>query len=347
MPDAFEELLNQTFDEAEARQETPEPPAEGPEPEVDEEEVDEPDEEPDSEDGEDEVEDDEPEPEDDGEDGDEEEEGEDDTEDGDPLAVTDDTVLTLPDGSTTTVKDALLRQADYTRKTQELAEQRKEVDDLYSRMETWYSERATNPVGWLEEITTSTQDPTATVAQAIVNLAKAGKLDPEFVKTFGLESGQIADQAHTSQVGERVDQLEQRIEQERTQAQQEQARQQAVREYQRQYREILDSEGLQFDNLEAENAFKVELAEFARTNQITDLRVAHDALARQKDRQRQTAEQKEAAKKAKAEVAKRKKKSAAVTPKGSTGTKASRASSFEESAAEAVEKLMQDGRIAS
>lgn len=340
MPDTFEELLSAAFDEQESRQEgseeEPEAPEEEPESEVDDE-VDESDGD-DTEGEEDETseEDDES----DGDDGDEDEEGEDDEQDSGPLEVTDDTVITLPDGSTTTVKDALLRQADYTKKTQELAEQRREVEDLYTRMESWFNERAGNPVGWAEEIVTSTQDPTATLAQAIVNLAQAGQLDPKFVETFGLESGPVADQAHTSKVDQRVDRLEQEREEERQRAQAEQARQQALQQYRQQYAEIVRTEGLEFESTEAENAFKAELAEFAKTNQITDLRVAHDALARQKDRERQAAESQEARKQAKSEVAKRKKKTAAVTPKGGTGSAPSRGTSFEEAAEEAVETLL-------
>ena len=338
VPDTFEELLSATFDEAEAaRQEQIPEPEEDTDPEVDDEDVDEPDEVDDEGDEDPDESDDDPEDDEDAE-GDEDDEGEDDEQDGDILEVTDETVLTLPDGTTTSVKDALLRQADYTRKTQELAEQRREVEAFYDELKGYVEERSTNPVGWTEEIILNSPDPTQTVAQAIVNLAKSGKLDPKFVETFGLESGPVVDQAHTSQVDQRVDRLEQEREQERQQAQAEQARTQALQQYRQQYAEIVSTEGLEFDSVEAENAFKAELAEFARnTGIVSDLRVAYDALARQKDRERQAQEARQAQSEAKKAVAKRKKKSAAVTPKGTTTPAAKRGASFDEAAEEAVE----------
>ena len=193
-------------------------------------------------------------------------------------------VLRLPDGTEVDAEKAVLLQADYTRKTQELAEQRKqfenefqqfqsaqhEVQQAYQQMRGWYEERAANPTGWIEEIVATSPDPTATIAKALYDLAHSGRLDPAFVETFGIDSGEVAEKANAySRTPDEVAELRARLDQrEMLEAQQFAVKQQAAT-YQSQWDQIKQSNGLNFNEPEAELAAKRELLQFALESKMT------------------------------------------------------------------------------
>lgn len=277
---------------------------------------------------------------------DEDEEADDTPDDAELVELSDGQVVKLPDGTEMPfqeLRDSLLRQSDYTKKTQEAAEVKREAEELRDKLGAWYQERAENPVGWVSEIISETSDPTATLAQAIVGLAQAGGLDPEFVKTFGIDTDDspIAGTAKQASDDDRISRLEREREQEKADREAAASREQAMAEYRKQYAEIVQSEALTFDDVDAETRFKAELAGFARDNQITDLRVAYDAMSRRAEREQRAASDSEAKRAARQKVVDRKRKQAAITPKGGTGAgqQTSRASSFEESAGQAVDAL--------
>lgn len=193
-------------------------------------------------------------------------------------------VLRLPDGTEVDAEKAVLLQADYTRKTQELSEQRKqfeneiqqfqqvqeEVQSAYQQMRGWYEERAANPTGWIEEIVASSPDPTATIAKALYDLAHSGRLDPAFVETFGIDSGEVAEKANAySRTPDEVAELRARLDQrEMLEAQQYAVSQQAAA-YQSQWDQIKQTNGLNFEGPEAEVAAKRELLQFALESKMT------------------------------------------------------------------------------
>lgn len=257
-----------------------------------------------------------------------------------PLAVDDDTVLTLSDGTELTgkeLREGYLRQADYTRKTQELAEQRREVesklDDLAASIED-------NPVQWVTEIVSGASDPTAALAQALVALNNAGKLDPEFVKTFGLEAPELTGKATQAQAEDRIARLEREREEERQAAEAKAARDAALAEYRSQWLEIVTDEGLTFGSPAEETAFKAELAAFAGQHQITDLRIAYAAMERQRERIAQREAQQKAKDEAAEQVARRKQQTSVMAQSQGGARPPKRPTSFDEAAAEAVQKLL-------
>lgn len=203
-------------------------------------------------------------------------------------------VLVLPDGTRVDAEQAVLLQADYTRKTQELSEQRKqfeneksqladlqkEVVQSYEQMRGWYEERVANPTGWIHEIVSSTEQPTATIAKALYDLAHAGVLEPEFVETFGIDSGEVAEKANTTREQTELETLRARLDQREYAEAQQFAVQRQAQVYQQQWDEIKQSNGLSFDSAEAEMEAKRELLQFAMESRLTrSLGDAYDLMS--------------------------------------------------------------------
>jgi len=262
--------------------------------------------------------------------GDEVEESDDDDEDAgeSPLIeIAQDAKLKLPDGTIVDAEQAVLLQADYTRKTQEIAEQRKELENekkqveragseyqtAYQQMREWYEARAARPSEWLTEIASQTQDPTATLAQAIYSMAQSGLLDPQFVETFGIESGPVAEVAKGSQVESELNELKRwRQEQETSVQRQAEVRQRAA-VYEQEWESIKASKGIQFTDRAEELENKRELLQFALENNLTrSLTDAYDLMTVRKPKSVPAKPQPDA------EVAAKKRASRAVASKSAS-----------------------------
>lgn len=193
-------------------------------------------------------------------------------------------VLRLPDGTEVDAEKAVLLQADYTRKTQELSEYRKQFEDevrqfqgaqqevqqAYQQMRGWYEERAANPTGWIEEIVATSPDPTATIAKALYDLAHSGRLDPAFIETFGIDSGEVAEKANSySRTPDEVAELRARLDQREMLETQQYAVSQQAAAYQSQWDQIKQANALSFEAPEAEVAAKRELLQFALESKLT------------------------------------------------------------------------------
>jgi hypothetical protein len=216
-----------------------------------------------------------------------------DVEDGTVLEVSENAKLKLPDGTVVDAKQAVLLQADYTRKTQELAEQRKQIeakqyeyeksqadyDRAYGQMRDWYESRASRPADWIAEIASQTQDATSTVAQALYSMAQNGLLDPKFVETFGIDAGEVAETAKGSRVQSELEELKQwRQEQELTTQRQQQVQKRALA-YEQEWEQIKSSRELQFQDRISEIEAKKELLGFALQNNLTrSLTDAYDLM---------------------------------------------------------------------
>lgn len=242
--------------------------------------------------------------------------------------------LRLPDGTIVPADKAVLMQADYTRKTQELADQRKqfeaelaefqevsaEVEQTYTQMREWYDTRAANPSGWIAEIAANSQDATATVAKALYDLAQAGVLDKKFVETFGIETGEVAEVAQRGKVESEIADLRRSLEEreaaelerERLQRQQELIQKRAA-VYEQEWEQIKVDNNLQFADITDEVNAKRELLQFALENKLgRSLLDAYDLLAVRKSK---SGLRQESA--PDPEVAAKKRASRAVTPKTS------------------------------
>jgi hypothetical protein len=199
------------------------------------------------------------------------------------IEVSKNSKLRLPDGSIVDAGQAILLQSDYTRKTQEISEQRKILEEqkrqvqeaagqyknAYSQMREWYESRASRPSDWLSEIASQTQDPTATVAQALYTMAQQGLLDPKFVETFGIDSGEIAQVAKTSNVESELEELKRwRYEQE-VSANTSKAVQERAVVYEQEWERIKSSNNLSFNDRLSESEAKKELLSFALNNNLT------------------------------------------------------------------------------
>lgn len=252
-----------------------------------------------------------------------------DAEDESFVDIAEDAKLRLPDGTIVEASKAVLLQADYTRKTQELSEQRKKVEEdlrkvqqagqqyeqAYSQMRDWYEARASRPADWLTEIASQSSDPTATVAQALFTMAQQGLLDPKFVETFGIESGEVAQMAKGSQVESELDELKRwRYEQEMNAQRQAQVKERAAA-YEREWDSIKTSKGIQFADKAQELEAKRELLQFALENNLTrSLTDAFDLMTVRKPKPVSKEPQPDA------EVTAKKRASRAVAAKSSGGT---------------------------
>lgn len=208
------------------------------------------------------------------------------------IVVGEDDVIVLPDGSKVSVKDAALRQADYTKKTQAVADQRKEleertltveareveVNESYNKLVSWVEERQADPIAWVEEIVATAAEPTAVIARALQGLAKAGRLSPDFVEAFGLESGPIAAAATHGEQQDRLSKVEQTLASEALAKEQARRQEQIVAEYRGQWETIKAENTLTFASPSSDNEAWVELVRFARDRQITHLPTAFAAL---------------------------------------------------------------------
>lgn len=235
-------------------------------------------------------------------DGDAEEDGDGESEDGDggeqsdAVAVDEESTYALPDGTEvrgSELRDGWLRQADYTRKTQQLAKQNRDVKQREQQIADWLQNVRERPGDAILEVASGTDDPTsaftsalaasgnptANVAQVLKQLAGAGKLDPEFVEHFGIDTsdGPVGQQADQAAKDDRIERLEKR-DQEREQSQRQQ---QMVTEYRQQWDSIKEQSELDFgDSDDAEREARIELMKFARDRQIPDLGDAYAVMER-------------------------------------------------------------------
>lgn len=261
------------------------------------------------------------------------------------IEVTEDDIILLPDGTEVNVKDSALRQADYTRKTQQLAEERKQIEDKQAELDTvlsdfenWYQERSANPDRWISEIARSLPDRgvrTQMVARALKELAESGYLEDDFVQMFGLTAGPAAEFAAEPEE-DRVAKLEAELASQKREKEIEVRVRQQAAALQQQWDEIKTAHGLTFTDPAQEFEAKKETLEFAKANGVPSLSVAYDAL--QARRQTATPRQPDAA------TTEKKRASRAITPKstaaGQVAPPKKKAKTISEAASMALDRYL-------
>jgi hypothetical protein len=290
------------------------------------------------------------EPDDDGDGG-----GDEDDADAPVIELTEGAVLQLPDGTKVPYEKAALFQADYTKKTQALADERRQFEESRDSFQTdkdqfeqqmdqvvgWYESRQKN-AAWVaaEEAAEDTDDPTLVVAKMLKSLNDAGQLDPRFAEAFGLDQPEpeVLEAARKAQEGDRVAQLEQRLQEQEEAKTAEQRQREVLGELNRQWDQIVEQDGLTFDKPDAEFQAKKDLVMFAREHGITDLGIAHAAMSHQRNGRGKT----QAAPAADPKTVERKRQTRAIARKSSSAATPApkRLASVEDAAKASVEAFL-------
>jgi hypothetical protein len=263
-----------------------------------------------------------------------------------PVAVNEDDVIVLPDGTEVSVKEAALRQRDYTRKTQALAEERKAleaertqyqsaVDYVNNLQDAWQRNQAEVVSGFVA----STADPTLILSQVIVELAKADKLDPKFIETFGITpevqerwASEVKSQSELQEIKSRLSRFEQERAAVETANAQEAEQSRLIAEYEDQWEQIKVNAKLKLDPI-TESEEKLALLQYALENEIPNLLVAWKA------KQFELSQVKVETKKVNTDA--KKAATGAITPKSTGGSvvTAKSPSSIEDAAWQAFQEL--------
>ena len=218
------------------------------------------------------------------------------------VTVSEEDVILLPDGTEVAVKEAVLRQRDYTRKTQALADERKAFEDRLATsqgdleyVQTLQKAWQTNQAEVISGFVASAQDPTLVLSQAIVDLAKQGKLDPNFLETFGITNevrekwaGEVQNKSELADMKARLERFENDKQSAELANQAKQQEAELVAEYEAQWATIAAESGLTAEPAKAAAA-KLELLQYALENGIPNLPAAWKALQFEKGQSAKTA----------------------------------------------------------
>lgn len=213
----------------------------------------------------------------------ESEDGEDDREGSDePLELEDESKVILKDGTETTLgelREGALRRDDYTRKTQELAEQRKELEQQREKIDRFTAAFDDDPVGVLEKLVSVQSQPTHAVAYLLKNLAENGVLDEEFARTFIPEGGTVRRTADQAKEEDRLSKIESQLEQRQAEEKQRLEREETLATFEKQWTSAVDKAGLQFESQEQEQELLREVLQYGVDNEITNIEAAYAAYA--------------------------------------------------------------------
>ena len=207
------------------------------------------------------------------------------------INLTEDDVIRLPDGTEVSVKEAALRQADYTKKTQVLAERTKELEAqalqytelesyVTSLREAWINE----PADVVANFLISSSDPTTVLAKALVSVAKQGKLEPKFLQQFGINEDVQKKWSEEADSNNELKNVKSRLEKVEAERQEQIATQNAEVEHERlvaqieeQWNAVKDKFNIKLGPKE-ELETKIQVLEYASLRNILDLETAYSAV---------------------------------------------------------------------
>ena len=175
-----------------------------------------------------------------------------------------------------------------------------------------------DPIDVLTNLTASTENPGYTLGLLIRSLAANDLLPPEALEYFGIDEKTKQEYVQENELtrlrrelSER-ERLEKELEQRNYTAQQEQMIEQTIQQFDNQINEIIAEEGIELKTEFETATFKAEVLNYAKDNQIYDMKKAYAALAFEKSRA-------EKAKAKKVAVSSEKKAATKVISKGSAG----------------------------
>lgn len=248
----------------------------------------------------------------------------DDDEQSDPdvIELSNDATVRLEDGTELKIGEAVLKDADYTQKTQKLADDRRQFesdreqfDGEREKVRTFIDRFESDTTGVLGQLIGSTSNPTLATAQLIKKLADEGLLEEDFARVFVGENATVQQRAAKADEQDRLDRMEKRIEERDRESHASKQREETVATYERQWSNVVVNEGLEFESRDAEQAHLREVLQYAVDNEITNLEKAYGAFAweRERERRAETAESEQHEQQAR--VKKTKRSAQAMTPR--------------------------------
>lgn len=219
------------------------------------------------------------------------------------VELDDETVVSFR-GKEAKASDLFELKADYTRKTQQLAEEREQVSSqaqevtrVYDEMVAWYKDKSSNPVEWLAEIATETGNATQALALLITRLNDAGSLDPKFVEVFDLKApdSPVREVTRDATVEARIRELEEEREAARVERERLAQEAEVQADIDQQVDDLVSAENLRFSSARDLKQFRIDLFEAATSAGVTDLRVAYELMTARREKEAAAAARKQGA----------------------------------------------------
>lgn len=190
------------------------------------------------------------------------------------------------------LKSGYSRQAHFTRKMQELKEEKEQfeaeieqVSDTLSQLQQLDQAWESNPVSVLTQLISSTENPAQSLGYLIREMAVYDLLPQEALEYFGIDSSSKEAWAQESELDRLRRELQEKeaYEAELAKSQQEVEADNRVKEAMKvlesQIVEIVSEEGLTFDNAADEAKFRADLLGYAKDSGIVDLKKAYAAMS--------------------------------------------------------------------
>lgn len=195
------------------------------------------------------------------------------------------------------LKSGYSRQAHFTRKMQELKEEKEQfeaeveqVSDTLTQLQQLDEAWTTSPISVLTQLISSTENPAQSLGYLIREMAVYDLLPPEALEYFGIDSNSKEAWAQESELERLRRELQEReayeaeVNEANKKAESDSRVQEAMKVLEFQIREIISEEELSFDSSAKEAEFRAELLGYAKETGITDLKKAYAAMSYEKGR---------------------------------------------------------------
>lgn len=196
------------------------------------------------------------------------------------------------------LKSGYSRQAHFTRKMQELKEERaqfeeevNQVSETLTQIEQLDAAWEANPVSVLTQLISSTENPAQSLGYLIREMAVYDLLPAEALEYFGIDSEAKESWSKESELERLRRELQEREEFEKRTGDDYRV-QQAMQDLENQIREIISDESIEFGTQADEARFRADLLGYAKDSGITDLKKAYAAMAYERSKTAPAAQRK-------------------------------------------------------